>query len=521
MSIAQLLGPKGLLSRSRETVSRTFHLFRGDGILALVFRGSAWTLGIFATGQILRVGRNVALAALLFPEAFGLMAIADMFSKGVRMLSDVGFQPNVIRSENADDPRFLNTVWTMQVVRGLLVFGALVALAYPLSRAFALNDPAMGQLAVIMPVAAVGALIAGFHSTSLLMMGREMRLGLRGGIMLTSRVVATAVMIGWAALDPSVWALVSGGIAASIVILALSHRFNTGCDNRFELDRSYAAEILRFGSWIFISTALTFLAMQADRVLLAGLVSLQLLGIYAIAMVAATIPREIFGTLLSSVLLPALARKHRESPDAFHTQVERARRTMLPMAGVCVGGLILFAPAFFHLLYDDRYSDAGWMAQLMAISLWFALLSAFDTQVLLATGDSRSVAASNLANVVVTALAALTGFGAFGVPGFILGFGLGTAAGRLTLAAVCARAGLSSLRVEARHAFLLCASVWILVLASAVMNESVDFVDWRTLVLGSCMFFVALAHAFLALRRATGDTASWRRRENETESDNQ
>ncbi len=88
----------------------------------LALRGSIWTLGGYGASQVLRLAGNLVLARLLFPEAFGLSALVGVFMVGLAMFSDVGIGPSVIRSHRGDDADFLNTAWTIQVIRGLVLW---------------------------------------------------------------------------------------------------------------------------------------------------------------------------------------------------------------------------------------------------------------------------------------------------------------------------------------------------------------------------------------------------------------
>ena len=69
------------------------------------------------------------------------------------------------------------------------------------------------ELRMLIPVIALSVFIAGFNSTSLATLQRHLRLGrlmiLRIGVQLASVVV----MVVWALVSPSVWALVAGGAA--------------------------------------------------------------------------------------------------------------------------------------------------------------------------------------------------------------------------------------------------------------------------------------------------------------------
>ena len=68
--------------------------------------------------QLLRMGSNLVLTRLLFPEAFGLMALVYVLMTGLEMLSDVGVEPCIVQHQRGRDRVFLDTGWTGQVARG-------------------------------------------------------------------------------------------------------------------------------------------------------------------------------------------------------------------------------------------------------------------------------------------------------------------------------------------------------------------------------------------------------------------
>jgi O-antigen/teichoic acid export membrane protein len=72
----------------------------------------------FGGNNALRLGSNLILTRLLFPEAFGLMALVQVFLTGLQMFSDFGLQASVIRSSPRRGSGFLHTAWTVQILRG-------------------------------------------------------------------------------------------------------------------------------------------------------------------------------------------------------------------------------------------------------------------------------------------------------------------------------------------------------------------------------------------------------------------
>ena len=196
-------------------------------------RAGVFVIGGFGFSQAFRLGGNLLLARLLFPEAFGIMAIANVFNTGLELLSDIGLGPAVIRSDRADEERFLNTAWTLQVIRGFMLWGTAAALSLPLARFY--GEP---MLAAIVPVIALNSLIGGFRSTSSFSLHKELRQGAIMTIELTKQLVALLVMIGIAYAYRTLWALVIGSIVGTVVKTVWTHFIPSPAKNRFTFDRS-------------------------------------------------------------------------------------------------------------------------------------------------------------------------------------------------------------------------------------------------------------------------------------------
>ena len=95
---------------------------QSESLMKRVVKGSVWTLGGYAISQVVRLGNNFLLARLLFPKAFGLMALVYTFLIALQMFSDIGINLSIIQNKRGDDPKFLNTAWTLQVFRGLILW---------------------------------------------------------------------------------------------------------------------------------------------------------------------------------------------------------------------------------------------------------------------------------------------------------------------------------------------------------------------------------------------------------------
>lgn len=390
-------------------------LFRGDSLKARAARGSLWTAGGIAASQALRLGSNLVLTRLLFPEAFGMMAIVQVFLTGLTMFSTIGIRASLIQNDRSHNRVFRDTAWTLQIFRGVALWLITCAIAGPVAW-FYEED----LLADLLPVAGLTALIAGFLPTRIHTANRDLLLGRITLLDLISQLGGIIVMIVLAYLLQSVWALVLGSVAGSILKLALTSLILPGPGDRFRLDRSSMRELISFGKWILISTACGFLMGNADRAILAKFIDLDLLGIYTIGLFLARVPLLIGQPLADRVLFPL----YKQRPPAASAE---NREKLFRMRRLLTGGLLLLAAMLatggdllVQFLYDPRYALAGPILVLLSLANMPRIILLSYGMLLLAAGDSRRFMHLSVLGAVIQTTAMVIGIGFFGIAGAIV-----------------------------------------------------------------------------------------------------
>jgi O-antigen/teichoic acid export membrane protein len=375
----------------------------------------------FGGGQILRLGANLILTRLLAPEAFGLMALINVFLLGLEMLSDIGVHAAIIHNKRGDDPEFLCTAWTIGVIRGVVLCGVACLIAWPAAVFY--SEP---RLMLMMPVSGLIVLITGFQTTAMAQHNRHMNLERLTILQLAAQAINLLVMVLLAWQMRSVWALVIGGVAGAIVQVTLAHFLLPGIRHRFTLNRADVGEIVRFGKWLFFATAIGYLAGQAsDKLALGKLVDRETLGIYSMAFMLAQLPSSVVTVLIGRVLYPALAEASRQDCSRFGEKLRRARTAIWPPLMMLILSLGFFGPLTFRLLWDPRYHAAGWMLQLMLAVVWLDGLNCSLNAALLARGDSFASAVQNAISLIIGIPGMILGYTMFELPGLILGITAG------------------------------------------------------------------------------------------------
>jgi len=381
----------------------------------LAIRGTVWTVVGYGTSQILRLGSNLILTRLLEPKLFGLMALVSVFITGLHLFSDLGIGTSIIQNKRGDDPAFLHTAWTLQVIRGLVLWFCCVLIAWPVTNLYA--EP---QLLWLIPVVGVNTVLSGFNSTALFTLNRHMAVKQLAIFELGGQVVCLIVMIAWACFNKTIWALVIGGLVSALLQLLWSHRLNSGAPNYFAWDRDAIKELISFGKWIFISTALTFLAGQSDRLILGKLFSLELLGIYGIAFTLADIPHQLVMAIGRKVMFPAYSKFADLPRKTFLAKIVQNRKPILIASAFGLAVVVSFGDIMVSVLYDNRYAAATWMLPIISLGLWPSILLRTAELSLFAIGQPRYVAYATFFSFLFLAIGIPLGFSLIGPVGAVI-----------------------------------------------------------------------------------------------------
>lgn len=343
--------------------------------LGRIIKGGVITIFGHFGSQGLRLISNLIMARLLIPEVFGIMAVAYVLLMAMALFSDVGLQQNIVQSRRGNDPVFLNTAWSIKILRGLFIWFLSIlaaALVYIFSKysVFSVNsayaDPILPYVIVLLSFTAV---IDGFGSTKIATANRRLAFGKITAIDLLAQVVGLAAMLTWVWVDRSVWALVAGSIAASLSRSVMSHFLLPGPKNYFFWDTETFWEIFHFGKWIFISSILGFIASNGDRLLLGGMINARSFGIYSISLLMLGAIEGVILALITKVAFPTLSEVIRENSSRLKQAYYYFRLPIDATLFFLAGFLFLAGSDIVEFLYDDRYIEAGYILEILSLRL--------------------------------------------------------------------------------------------------------------------------------------------------------
>jgi O-antigen/teichoic acid export membrane protein len=325
--------------------------------------GSGWALASMIVALAGALARTIVTAHYLDPSAIGLVAIALLTLGCVEAVATTGVDTALIAAGD-DVDRYFDPAFTIQVTRGIAVFGCLW-LAAPLAAT------AFGNPASIEPIRAVAAIAAirGFANPAVALAVR--RLDFRRMFWwslpeVVSSLVLTVVLVQ---MRRDAWALVMATVAGQAIAAVASYGVEPRWP-RLVIARDRMRELLRFGRVVAGARALMYFSVYLDATLVGLTLGTHALGVYQVAARIAELPVTTVTRPLAQVTLPAVSGIH---PDVI--ALNRSWRAMLAsafavnlMAAICT---ILLGPAVISVLAGERWLEAVPVMRILSIAMLF------------------------------------------------------------------------------------------------------------------------------------------------------
>ncbi len=358
------------------------------------FMRGAMTLGAGqAAGQGLSFARNIIVARLIGPEDFGIAATFAITVSMLEMLSDFAADRLVVQDRDGHEDGFLATVHTWQLGRGIVMSGALFALAWPLALLFRVPEAywSFNWLALT-------PLARGLIHLDIRRQQRSMHFWPWVGTELGSQALATlaALPLAWWLCDYSVmlWVLLIRAWSQAL----LSHVFATN-RYRWAWQRDVVRRLFAFGLPLLANGLLLFAIMQGDRVLVGARYSMEALGYYSAAFVLAGAPAMLLGSTANSLFLPALSSAQDDAP-VFSRRYALCAEVFALAAAASGTVLILLSGLLLQQIYGEAYMPAAAILTWLAIAQTVRMLRVAPLLGAMARGDTISTFLTNVYRLI-------------------------------------------------------------------------------------------------------------------------
>lgn len=343
-----------------------------------VIRGGGWLILMKISGVLFELIKALVLARLLTPQDFGLFGIVMLAIAVIEAFSQSGFHTALIqRKENTE--KYLDTAWSIQVLRGFILFSILFFTAPLVSTFF--KEP---RIVVLLQVVSISVILRGMTNIGIVFFDKELKFHKQFIYEMTGNTASLIVGIVLAFQLRSVWALIWAnivGVTTRCILSYILHPYRP----LFRLNRAQSAELFRFGRWMSGYTIVIFAWQQLDRLIIGKVLNAAALGIYQMAYRIANLAISQVSLTASTVMFPAFAKIQHEKNRlgrAFLDVFEFTVSIILPLTVFT----FFAASDIVHVLLGSKWAESILPLKILSLAGFLGALENTSTPLFIGIG---------------------------------------------------------------------------------------------------------------------------------------
>ncbi|TPE40009.1 lipopolysaccharide biosynthesis protein [Pontibacter mangrovi] len=343
--------------------------------------------GIFWNAIQLIVNRSfsfiikLVLAKLLFPEQFGLVGMAAVFTSFVQVFNDLGFGAALVQRKDEDlrEEHYHTSFWT-GVIWSIALYITIALIVAPLAADF-YKEPVMRQ---IIPVMSLGVLASPINLVHRAQLTKSLDFKRLTYISNFSSIFSGILSLILAFSGFGVWALVFNSVATFVVAMPMYFKA-TKWKPRLIWENEAFKEIFGFGVNTMGTQVFNNLISKFDYLIIGKLLSASALGVYTLAFTLTDTFRGQLMSVMNTVMYPIYGKKQDDvkSLALYYLKVVEYNAIIIyPIMML----MMLFASPIIHGFFGEKWVDAIIPVQILSVSVVFHLMVSSNTSLIRGMG---------------------------------------------------------------------------------------------------------------------------------------
>ena len=322
--------------------------------------GMLWSsVGSFAF-QVIRILTQIILARLLWPEAFGLVALVMAFVSVANYLIENGLTLFIIRKQELNE----NDAYSLFIAN--MIFASSIVILFILGSgliASYLKEPST-QLLLIVSSSAI--LFNAFGSVHKALLTRDLQFRGQTIIMLVSAIVSGFIAVVVSILSFGVWSLVIYNVSYQFiqtVLLVRLYSFNY----RGKLDRIFLKEAIIYSWKLMLSGLIHTVYENIFNIIMGSLFSISALGYYSNALKIRDVAAQTLTDAIQKVSFPILS-KLQDNKDSMVEASRRILKLSIFIIYPILFGLAATSESIVKVVFNEQWLGMIPIMQILAIN---------------------------------------------------------------------------------------------------------------------------------------------------------
>lgn len=382
-----------------------------------------WSLVTEVVVKLISPLTQVALAHILAPEAFGVVATVTMVTSFADMLSDAGFQKYLIQHDFVNKDQLVRSA-NVAFITNLCISIAIWILVGIFSEPLAVLVGNEG-LGIVLVVACSSLPLTALSSIQLALFHRSLSFKELFAVRIAVALVPLVVTVPLALLGFDFWSLIVGTIAGNVVnAFALTVKSSW----KPSLYYSFAElkEMISFSAWTLLEQFSIWLTSWVGTFIVGSLLTPYYLGLYKTSISMINTTMGVITSATTPVLFAELSRRQNDDAAfemAFFRMQHKVGLFVVPLGF----GIYLYRDFLTNLVLGPQWAEASLMFGLWGLSSAVVLpIGYYASEVFRAKGRPKLSFATQVAYLLimipVTYCAARLDFASFALASSLLRF---------------------------------------------------------------------------------------------------
>ncbi|MCX2741165.1 lipopolysaccharide biosynthesis protein [Pontibacter anaerobius] len=337
--------------------------------------GLKWGSASTIANAVMQIGYTSAMARLLAPEAFGLVAIASVILRFGSYFAHLGLSQAIIQKEDLTQDN-IRAAFTSSALLGLSFMLLIWALAPFATMFFENGSFESEEVTPIVRVMAFSLLIGGLSSTAFSLSERNMRFKELSIVETLSYVISyLCVGVLLAYLGYGVWSLVFATLTqAALVALGAYAITRHSILPHFKWE-SYKP-LFNYGSKMSVISFLEFISQDMATILIGKTLGPYKLGIYDRAHRLVNLPMYMLTRTISRVIFPSFSKLQSETKKLASVYISSTTLLAAIIIPTCLG-LLVAAPEVVYILLGDQWGESIPVLQVLCLAIPLSFITMF------------------------------------------------------------------------------------------------------------------------------------------------
>lgn len=377
-----------------------------------VLRALSWTAGGKVISQVISMGFGIALARMLTPDDFGLIAMMMVFTGFAGLLTDVGLGSALVQKKDITEVHYNTVFWTnLGLGAGLM---GLILYFSPSIAAFYGRE----ELAAIGYILSINFLLGALALVPRQRLVKD----------LTFKVIAIADLLGMIVAGISAIVMVKAGygfwaLAWQVVILRAVATIYIWSVARWMpalvFSKHALGELFGFSFYVFATRMIRYATQRADKLLAGRFLGGDAVGLLDKAQSMMLFPLQNVSHVMGSVMFPALSLIQNDR-DHVRSVYMRCTQAIALLTFPMMAGMFAVAESFVFGVLGDQWSGLVSVLRILCIAGIATSIVTVTGSVYLSQGKAKLQFKVNLLTRPIALLGVIIGI-PWGIEGIAVG----------------------------------------------------------------------------------------------------